>query len=156
MDLIIDDTLTNRRYVDTDRLDSATGSAILTLVDKDNDSSLNVIVNVLTANYHLKITHRQVIHKIIDKYNRWRLEDKPFDTIDTTVLCKRLSVKYNKSVKTYEGAIEKLLDKGLIEQIPNTNRIKLADKINIFNYKDIDKAEFIIIKLNKEDNSFYL
>lgn len=156
MDLIIDDTLTNRRYVDTDRLDSATGSAILTFVDKDNDSSLNVIVNVLTANYHLKSTQRQVIHKIIDKYNKWRLEDKPFDTIDATVLCKRLSVTYNKSVKTYEGAIEKLLEKSLIERIPNTNRIKLADKINIFNYKDIDKAEFIIIKLNKEDNSFYL
>ena len=156
MDLIIDDTLTNRRYIDTDRLDSATGSAILTFVDKDNDSRLNVIVNVLTANYHLKSTQRQVIHKIIDKYNRWYLEAKPFDTIDATVLCKHLSVKYNKSVKTYEGAIEKLLYKGLIEQIPNTNRIKLADKINIFNYKDIDKAEFIIIKLNKEDNSFYL
>lgn len=156
MDLIIDDTLTNRRYVDTDRLDSATGSAILTFVDKDNDSSLNVIVNVLTANYHLKSTQRQVIHKIIDKYNRWYLENKPFDTIDATVLCKRLSITYNKSIKTYEGAIEKLLDKGLIEQIPNTNRIKLADKINIFNYKDIDKAEFIVIKLNKEDNSFYL
>lgn len=156
MDLIIDNTLTNRRYVDTDRLDSAAGSAILTIVDKDNDSSLNVIVNVLTANYHLKSTQRQVIYKIIDKYNRWHLENKPFDTIDATVLCKRLSVKYNKSVKTYEGAIEKLLCKGLIEQIPNTNRIKLADKINIFNYKDINKAEFIIIKLNKEDNSFYL
>ena len=156
MDLIIDDTLTNRRYVDTDRLDSATGSAILTLVDKDNDSSLNVIVNILTANSHLKITQGQIIHKIVDTYNRWYLENKPFDTIDATVLCKRLSAKYNKSVKTYEGAIEKLLDKGLIEQIPNTNRIKLADKINVFNYKDIDKAEFIIIKLNKEDNSFYL
>ena len=156
MDLVIDDTLTNRRYVDTDRLDSATGSAILTLVDKNNDSSLNVIVNILTTNYHLKSTQRQIIHKIIDKYNRWRLENKPFDTIDATVLCKRLSVTYNKSVKTYEGAIEKLLCKGLIEQMPNTNRIKLADKINIFNYKDIDKAEFIIIKLNKEDNSFYL
>ncbi len=156
MDLIIDDTLTNRRYIDTDRLDSATGSAILTFVDKDNDSRLNVIVNVLTANYHLKSTQRQVIHKIIDKYNRWYLEAKPFDTIDATVLCKRLSVTYNKSVKTYEGAIEKLLYKGLIEQIPNTNRIKLADKLNIFNYKDIDKAEFIVIKLNKENNSFYL
>lgn len=156
MDLTIDDTLTNRRYVDTDRLDSAAGSAILTLIDKDNDSRLNVIVDILTASYHLKITHRQVIHKIIDKYNKWHLEDKPFDTIDTIVLCKQLSSTYNKSVKTYEGAIEKLLYKGLIEQIPNTNRIKLADKINIFNYKDIDKAEFIIIKLNKEDNSFYL
>ena len=65
MDLIIDDTLTNRRYIDTDRLDSATGSAILTFVDKDNDSRLNVIVNVLTANYHLKSTQRQVIHKLL-------------------------------------------------------------------------------------------
>lgn len=156
MNLIIDDTLTNRRYVDTDRLDSATGSAILTVVDKDNDSSLNVIINILTTSYHLKSTQRQVIHKIIDKYNRWYLENKPFDTIDASVLCKRLSATYNKSVKTYEGAIEKLLYKGLLEQIPNTNRIKLAEHINIFNYKDINKAEFIIIKLNKENSSFYL
>lgn len=131
--MIIDKRKGNIIYVDKENNDVAHNEEVLKLINTNNDSVVDIYINIISGVYKLNSAEATVI-KILINLN---------GTSTRGILCNNVARSINKSPITASRAIDSLRDKRLIYVTVN-GYITLSNSIDITN-KDISKIKVIVI-----------
>lgn len=131
--MIIDKRKGNIIYVDKENNDVAHNEEVLKLINTNNDSVVDIYINIISGVYKLNSAEATVIKILIDLNG----------TATRGILCNNVARSINKSPITASRAIDSLRDKRLI-YITVTGYITLSNSIDITN-KDISKIKVIVI-----------
>ncbi len=131
--MIIDKRKGNIIYVDKENNDVAHNEEVLKLINTNNDSVVDIYINIISGVYKLNSTEATVIKILIDLNG----------TATRGILCNNVARSINKSPITASRAIDSLRDKRLIYVTVN-GYITLSNSIDITN-KDISKIKVIVI-----------
>lgn len=131
--MIIDKRKGNIIYVDKENNDVAHNEEVLKLINTNNDSVVDIYINIISGVYKLNSAEATVI-KILINLN---------GTATRGILCNNVARSINKSPITASRAIDSLRDKRLIYVTVN-GYITLSNSIDITN-KDISKIKVIVI-----------
>ena len=131
--MIIDKRKGNIIYVDKENNDVAHNEEVLKLINTNNDSVVDIYINIISGVYKLNSAEAAVI-KILINLN---------GTATRGILCNNVARSINKSPITASRAIDSLRDKRLIYTTVN-GYITLSNSIDITN-KDISKIKVIVI-----------
>lgn len=131
--MIIDKRKGNIIYVDKENNDVAHNEEVLKLINTNNDSVVDIYINIISGVYKLNSAEATVIKILIDLNG----------TVTRGILCNNVARSINKSHITASRAIDSLRDKRLI-YITVNGYITLSNSIDITN-KDISKIKVIVI-----------
>lgn len=131
--MIIDKRKGNIIYVDKENNDVAHNEEVLKLINTNNDSVVDIYINIISGVYKLNSAEATVIKILIDLNG----------TATRGILCNNVARSINKSPITASRAIDSLRDKRLIYVTVN-GYITLSNSIDITN-KDISKIKIIVI-----------
>lgn len=131
--MIIDKRKGNIIYVDKENNDVAHNEEVLKLINTNNDSVVDIYINIISGVYKLNSAEATVIKILIDLNG----------TATRGILCNNVARSINKSPITASRAIDSLRDKRLIYVTIN-GYITLSNSIDITN-KDISKIKVIVI-----------
>lgn len=131
--MIIDKRKGNIIYVDKENNDVAHNEEVLKLINTNNDSVVDIYINIISGVYKLNSAEATVIKILIDLNG----------TATRGILCNNVARSINKSPITASRAIDSLRDKRLIYVTVN-GYITLSNSIDITN-KDISKIKVIVI-----------
>ena len=131
--MIIDKRKGNIIYVDKENNDVAHNEEVLKLINTNNDSVVDIYINIISGVYKLNSAEATVIKILIDLNG----------TATRRILCNNVARSINKSPITASRAIDSLRDKRLIYVTVN-DYITLSNSIDITN-KDISKIKVIVI-----------
>lgn len=131
--MIIDKREGNIIYVDKENNDVAHNEEVLKLINTNNDSVVDIYINIISGVYKLNSAESAVIKILIDLNG----------TATRGILCNNVARSINKSPITASRAIDSLRDKRLIYVTIN-GYITLSNSIDITN-KDISKIKVIVI-----------
>lgn len=131
--MIIDKRKGNIIYVDKENNDVAHNEEVLKLINTNNDSVVDIYINIISGVYKLNSAEATVIKILIDLNG----------TATRGILCNNVARSINKSPITACRAIDSLRDKRLI-YITVNGYITLSNSIDITN-KDISKIKVIVI-----------
>lgn len=131
--MIIDKRKGNIIYVDKENNDVAHNEEVLKLINTNNDSVVDIYINIISGVYKLNSAEATVIKILIDLNG----------TATRGILCNNVARSINKSPITASRAIDSLRDKRLI-YITVNGYITLSNSIDITN-KDISKIKVIVI-----------
>lgn len=131
--MIIDKREGNIIYVDKENNDVAHNEEVLKLINTNNDSVVDIYINIISGVYKLNSAEAAVIKILIDLNG----------TATRGILCNNVAKSINKSPITASRAIDSLRDKRLIYVTIN-GYITLSNSIDITN-KDISKIKVIVI-----------
>lgn len=131
--MIIDKRKGNIIYVDKENNDVAHNEEVLKLINTNNDSIVDIYINIISGVYKLNSAEATVIKILIDLNG----------TATRGILCNNVARSINKSPITASRAIDSLRDKRLI-YITVNGYITLSNSIDITN-KDISKIKVIVI-----------
>lgn len=131
--MIIDKRKGNIIYVDKENNDVAHNEEVLKLINTNNDSVVDIYINIISGVYKLNSAEATVIKMLIDLNG----------AATRAILCNNVARSINKSPITASRAIDSLRDKRLIYVTVN-GYITLSNSIDITN-KDISKIKVIVI-----------
>lgn len=131
--MIIDKRKGNIIYVDKENNNVAHNEEVLKLINTNNDSVVDIYINIISGVYKLNSAEATVIKILIDLNG----------TATRGILCNNVARSINKSPITASRAIDSLRDKRLIYVTVN-GYITLSNSIDITN-KDISKIKVIVI-----------